>query len=206
MTETNWHLEGEYFETCNCDYLCPCIYTNMSAKPTNGNCTVALAFHIGKGSYGDVKLDDLSFVVVADTPGPMIEGNWTMGLIVDEKGSQEQQEAITAIASGQAGGPMAALGPLIGNFAGVESKPIRFEKNGLKRSVSIPGVVEQSVEGVTSPPTPDEPMALDNTGHPANARLALAKSTGSHVHVFGLDWDDEGGNNGHFAPFSWKAA
>ncbi len=206
MTETNWHLEGEYFETCNCDYLCPCIYTNMSAKPTNGNCTVALAFHIGKGSYGDVKLDDLSFVVVADAPGPMIEGNWTVGLIVDEKGSQEQQEAITAIASGQAGGPMAALEPLIGNFAGVESKPIRFEKNGLKRSVSIPGVVEQSVEGVTSPATPDEPMALDNTGHPANARLALAKSTGSHVHVFGLNWDSEGGNNGHFAPFSWKAA
>jgi hypothetical protein len=88
----------------------------------------------------------------------------------------------------------------------VESKPIRFGKNGLKRSISIPGVVEQSVEGVTSYATPNEPMALDKTDHPANARLALAKSTGSHVHVFGLDWVSKGGNNGHFAPFSWKAA
>jgi hypothetical protein len=47
--------------------------------------------------------------------------------------------------------------------------------------------------------------SIDNTLHPANPRLALAKSTGSHVHAFGLDWDDTSGrNNGHFAPFSWR--
>ena len=101
---------------------------------------------------------------------------------------------------------MAALGPLIGNFAGVETKPIAFKVDGLTRSISIPGMLEQSCEGMTSQAFPNEPMALDNVGHPVSKRLALAKSTGSHLHAFGLDWDDEGGNNGHFAPFSWQAA
>jgi hypothetical protein len=41
--------------------------------------------------------------------------------------------------------------------------------------------------------------------HPANSRLALATSRGSHLHAFGLDWDDTTGrNNGHFAPFAWR--
>ena len=72
-------------------------------------------------------------------------------------------------------------------------------------SVSIPGVLEESVEGVPSPVNQGEPLYLDYTLHPANPRIALAKSTGSHVHVFGLDWDDTSGkNNGHFAPFSWQ--
>jgi hypothetical protein len=61
-------------------------------------------------------LDGLSFAVLLHTPGPMIVGNWKVGLVLDERGSHEQREALTAIAGGQAGGPMAALGPLISRF------------------------------------------------------------------------------------------
>ena len=100
---------------------------------------------------------------------------------------------------------MAALGPLVSTFLGVESKPIQFQKSAMTASVSIPGVLEESLEGVPSPVEQGEPLYLDNTLHPANARIALAKSTGSHLHVFGLDWDDTSGkNNGHFAPFKWQ--
>jgi hypothetical protein len=135
----------------------------------------------------------------------MGNGNWSVGLITDERASSEQQQAITAIASGQAGGPMAALAPLIGKFLGVEAKPIQYQKNGMKRSVSIPGVLDQAVEGVGSPTKPSEPLYIDNTLHPANSRLALARSVRSHLHAFGLNWDDTSGqNNGHFAPFNWQ--
>jgi len=99
---------------------------------------------------------------------------------------------------------MEALGGLIGNFLGMEARPIRFEKNGLKRSVSIPGVLEQGAEGVAGS-NQEEPLYIDNGAHPANVRLALAKSAGSHMHAFGLDWDDDSHqNNGHFAPFTWR--
>lgn len=204
MTAT-WQLSGDYFETCSCTYLCPCLPTNLSGKPTRGHCNFAFAFHIDRGRHGDVALDGLNFAVIGHAPGVMSEGNWSVGLLVDEKASPEQQQALTAIVGGQVGGPMAALAPLIGKFLGVEAKPIAYQKDGLRRSVSIPGVLDQAVEGVGSQVKPAEPLYIDNTVHPANARLALARAVRSRLHAFGLNWDDASGqNNGHFAPFSWQ--
>lgn len=52
-----------------------------------------------------------------------------------------------------------------------------------------------------------QPIYFDNVGHPAASRLAQAKASRSHMHAFGIDWDDTaGGNNGHFAPFSWSSS
>ena len=73
------------------------------------------------------------------------------------------------IGSGQAGGPMAAVGPLVERVLGVEARPITYKKDGMKRSLSIPGVLEQSLEGVPSPVKEGEPLYVDNTLHPANA-------------------------------------
>src|SRR5918911_3048275 len=168
-----WQIRGEYMETCSCDYLCPCITTNLTARPTQGYCVVALVEHIDQGRFDGVTLDGLNFAVIVRTPEEMGKGNWTVGVITDERASPEQQQALVAIASGQAGGPMAALGGLIGTFAGAEARPIRFDTDGLKRSVSIPGVLDQAAEGVTAPNN-SEPIIIDNTLHPVNARLALA--------------------------------
>ena len=206
MPNPAWRVSGDYFETCSCDFICPCISANMAARPTKGECFFAFAFRVDQGRFGAVALDGLAFAVVGVAPGVMGEGNWKVGLIVDDRASAEQQQAITAIASGQAGGPMAALGPLIATFLGVESKPIRFEKSGLKRSLSIPGLLEQAVEGVASAANPSETLVIDNTLHPANPRLALAHAVQSRLRAFGLAWEDTSGrNNGHFAPFAWQA-
>jgi hypothetical protein len=95
---------------------------------------------------------------------------------------------------------------VIGKFLGVESRPIQITKNGLSRSVSIPKVLQETCEGVASLANSAEPMYVDNTMHPANPWLALAKATDSHLHGFGIDWDDtSGNNNGHFAPFNWRS-
>ena len=114
-------------------------------------------------------------------------------------------EALTAIASGQGGGPIAALGPLVGRFGGAEARPIKFEGSGMRRSVSIPGVLDIAIEGVAGA-SPGQPIYLDNVGHPAATRIALAKASRSHMHAFGIDWDETSGqNNGHFAPFDWSS-
>lgn len=207
MASTPWQVSGQYFETCSCDYLCPCVVTNMAAQPTKGACTVALAFHVDSGNYGDVSLDGLNFVVVARTPGPMAQGNWSVGLITDQRAQPDQQQALTVIASGQGGGPMAGLGPLIGTFLGSEARPIDFQSDGMRASVTIPGVLDQAVAAVPSAANPAEPMYVDNVAHPANTRLGLGKATQSHMHAFVLDWDDATGqNNGHFAPFKWQVS
>lgn len=202
----SWQIAGDYFETCSCDYLCPCGPTNMAGNPTKGWCNFAMVFNIDAGNSDGVKLDGLSFAVIGHAPEVMGKGNWSVGLIVDERASEPQKQAITTIASGQAGGPPAILTGVVGNLLGVESRPIHYRKDGLKRSVSIPTLLEQTCEGVPSVADPAQPLYIENTMHPANSRLALARATASHLHAFGLDWDDtSGNNNGHFAPFNWRS-
>lgn len=201
-----WRLEGEYMETCNCTLLCPCITSNMAARPTEGDCKAALAMRIDKGEKDGVRLDGLSFIVMLHAPGAMADGNMTVGLIVDERASEAQAKAIADIATGIAGGPMAALGPLVGRVAGVEKRPIRFVQDGMKYHVTAGELIDQAIEGIPGPARPGEPIYLDNTCHPVSSRLALAKATKSHFDAFGIRWDDTSGTrNGHFAPFAWSA-
>jgi len=202
---SSWQISGEYMETCNCALLCPCITSNMAARPTEGDCKFAVAMRIDKGSKDGVALDGLSFIVVARSPGPMAEGNLKIGLVVDTAASDAQVEAITAIATGASGGPMAALGPLVGSMAGVERSPITFEINGLTRAVRAGDLIDQVCDGLPSAADPDQPICIDNTAHPVSPRLALAKATRSVFHAFGIDWEDRTGTrNGHFWPFAWS--
>ncbi|SRR5712691_334528 len=207
MANAQWQINGEYFEACSCDFVCPCPTSGLAATPTKGHCDAGLVFRVERGRYGgSTVLDGLSFAVLLHTPGPMIAGKWTVGVILDERASPEQREALTTIASGQGGGPMAALGPLIGHFGGAEARPIKIEKSGMRRSVAIPGVLDIAIEGVAGA-KPGEPIYFDNVGHPAATRLALAKASRGHMHAFGINWDDTSGrNNGHFAPFAWSSS
>jgi hypothetical protein len=204
MAHPQWHISGDYLETCSCDYVCPCITSNLTARPTHGWCKAALLFDIKQGRYGDLRLDGLGVAVAGYIPGPLVEGYWKVGLIVDERATPPQQEALTAILSGAAGGPMAAFAHFVGSFAGVERRTIRVEKQGMKFSFSIPGVMEQAAEGVGGGNDPDQPLYVDNNRHWANPRLALARATRSILHVFGIDWDDRSGrNNAVYATFDW---
>jgi len=208
MTTPAWNISGQYVETCNCDFICPCIVGQMAVRPSKGSCTVAIAMRVERGSFGDVPLNGLAFIVLAMTPEEMGKGNWSVGLVIDERATAEQRDAITAIASGAAGGPMAPLAGLIGKFLGVEQAPIRIEQNGKTFTVTAGKLVDMAGEGVMGlDPNATEPMFLENTGHPVSNRLAVARASKSHVHAFGLTWDDASGkNNGHYAPFNWRSA
>ncbi|OFW13762.1 MAG: hypothetical protein A3F69_01685 [Acidobacteria bacterium RIFCSPLOWO2_12_FULL_66_10] len=208
MATPSWQVSGQYYETCSCDFVCPCILGQMAVSPTKGSCTFAMAFQVERGKYGTVSLDGLGFIVLGLTPEAMGEGNWSLGVIADDRASAEQRDAITAIASGGAGGPMSAVSGLVGTFLGVESAPIRFDRHGAKWSVKASSLVDMAAEGANGlNPNATEPLHLDNTGHPAADRIALAHASTSHVHALGLTWDDASGkNNGQYAPFSWRSA
>lgn len=199
-----WQISGQYMETCNCTLLCPCISSNLTARPTEGDCKAALAMRVDKGSKDGVDLKGVSFVIMLHSPGPMSEGNMTVGLIIDKAASDKQVEAITAIATGAAGGPAAALGPLVGKVAGVERRPIEFRMDGLHRSARAGELLDQACDGLPSVTKEGEAIVIDNVAHPVNSRLSMAKATRSVMNVFGMKWNDSTGTrNGHFAPFSW---
>jgi hypothetical protein len=208
MATPSWRVNGQYYETCSCDFVCPCLPGQMAVRPSKGSCTFAMGFLIESGSYGTVSLDGLGFIVLGLTPEAMGKGNWSVGLIADDRATAEQRDAITAIASGAAGGPMAALSGLIGKFLGVESAPISFDRNGASWSVKASTFVDMAASGAMGiNPEATEPLHLDNTGHPAANRFALARASKSSVHALGLSWDDATGtNNGQYAPFSWQSA
>jgi hypothetical protein len=97
---------------------------------------------------------------------------------------------------------------LVGKSLGVESAPIRFDRTGAKWSVTAGKLVEMAAEGAKGlDPSNTEPIYLENTGHPAASRFALARASKSQVDAMGLSWNDSSGkNHGQYAPFSWRSA
>ncbi|MBL4719939.1 MAG: DUF1326 domain-containing protein [Alphaproteobacteria bacterium] len=205
MATPDWRVDGQYIESCNCDYLCPCIYTNPQGAATHDHCYAMMVYRIDKGRCGDVQLDGLSFAFVIRSGKVMADGDWVFAAVVDEKANDAQRNALAMIASGEAGGtPGMIRDNLVSDFRGVEYKPISFTADGLQRIADIPGVFSFDIEGVASRNKSGDPYYIDNTSHPANTRLALARTKSLTVSGFGLDLTMDGeGNNGHYAPFSW---
>jgi hypothetical protein len=204
---TAWSIKGEYSEACSCRYLCPCVTSNAMGEASEDFCDFAMTYRIDAGRYGNVDLGGVTFAVVAQSKKIMAAGGWIVGVIVDAQASGEQVDAITAIASGGAGGPLAVLSPMIGEFRGVERHPIRFELAGPRRAVTVAGLLEYEIQGVPSVSASGECLAIDNTFHPANARLHLATVVKNVIACFGIRWNDPGSQrNGHFASFAWSGS
>ncbi len=201
-TAQQWRMRGEYFETCNCDLLCPCIYTHLQATPTEGHCAVVLAFNVHEGNYGDIPLNGLSFIMALLTPGPMAQGNATLALYLDETANERQREALGTILGGQAGGPPARIPDIvpIAEMLGIKYVPITFRMEGKTRHVEVPGIIEMNVEGVEG--LPGQVMQITNAPHPANSTLSLARAGKATYKDYSFNWDNTG-KNGHFAPFEW---
>jgi len=202
-----WFLDGDYFENCNCAVVCPCLVSSqapLTAIPTEGVCDVAIAVHISQGMYGDVAINDLNAVLVAHTPGPMIDGNWTVALYLDERADDAQRAALQAILSGQAGGVMGGFAPLIGEVLGVKAVPIAFAIEGKRRSVEVPGLLSLNVRPVATLMGEDAEVLLANAHPFAPDSLGMAVGgEGSTCADYGLMWDNSG-RNAHYATIHWS--
>ena len=201
-TSEKWSLKGQYFENCNCEILCPCVLPVAPGAPTEGHCDVGLAFHIEEGDFNGVALAGLNFVVAAYTPETMGAGNWTTAIYVDERASEEQRHALDRILSGDIGGPMERWMGLTSDFRGTKYCGITFESEGDKRRVVIPDVMDFNIQGIRAG-SRREVMRLENTGHPVNSTLALARGTASTYSDHGMTWDNTD-KNAHFADFEWS--
>ncbi len=196
-----WEIEGEYFESCNCEVLCPCLLSRAQARPTEGHCNVAMAFHITRGRYANVSLDGLNVVAAFHTPGIMAHGNWTAALYVDERADSEQRTALERIFSGEADGPFGRLSALVATRLPTKSVPIEFTSEDRKRKITIPKIAEITVEGIVG--IKDLVVWIDNVAHPCATRLAAARGIESRL-VDGRLVFHNSGRNGHFAPIKWS--
>ena len=102
---------------------------------------------------------------------------------------------------GQLGGPMEALGPLVGENLGVERAPIEVREDGLRHSVKIGDAVDFEVEdvvpfGVES----GEPARLVGIFHPAGSELTIAKATRSSINAFGIEYEGKSASRRRTSP------
>ena len=199
-----WKLHGQYFENCSCDVPCPCT-VSLDFGADRDRCNAFLVFEVESGEVDGVDVSGVTVAAMIDTPKVMSEGNWRLGVLIDDRASDEQAEKLAAVFGGRLGGPMEALGPLVSEQLGLERVPMEVShENGTHRiKVGDDGVVE--VQEVVAFGREDGKAArLVGIFHPAGEDLTIARATESSVSAFGIDFAFEGGSA--FAnPFSWAA-
>ena len=89
-----WRLDGTYFESCSCDAVCPCTWSALTAKATLDRCRALLAYHVESGEIDGLDVSGLSFALFLDTPPVMSEGNWRVGVYLDDAASDRQAEHV----------------------------------------------------------------------------------------------------------------
>src|SRR5262245_38127684 len=115
----SWNLTGSYVETCSCELMCPC-NMSMAHGATYDFCRVTLVFNIREGQIDGTQIGGMKVAVIAETPKVMTQGNWRLGVFVDENATDLQFDRLVQVFTGQLGGPMAALAPLVGELLGIE--------------------------------------------------------------------------------------
>jgi hypothetical protein len=197
----SWELKGVYFESCNCDVACPCVFLS---KPTAGDCTVLIGWHIDNGYDGDVLLDDLNVALAVHSPGHMMETPWRAAAYVDDRADEAQRGALLRIFGGQAGGHPARLAAHVGELLGAAPVPITFEHTENSCRLAIPRIAEAAIEAMSG--QSDGPIEI--LGHPLcvapgfPARVAKSKSLQYTDH--GMSWELSE-KNGFFSPFKYAS-
>ena len=101
-----WNLRGSYFESCNCDPICPCrrIDGRAGGRSTHGTCMGLLSWLVAEGQAGGVDLGGLAVALAAWYDDDEAGSPWRFLLYVDEQGDEQQREVLEAIFVGRLGG------------------------------------------------------------------------------------------------------
>ena len=201
--DMGWSLTGSYFETCSCELMCPC---NLSFDhgATYDYCRVTLVFNVRRGEVEGTDIGGRIVAIVADTPKVMTEGNWKVGVFVDQGADDEQFDKLVKVFSGQLGGPMAGLAPLIGEVLGAERASIEVKEEGLNHSVRIGDQVDFEIQDIVPfGVETGRPVKFDGMFHPVASDLTMAEAKRSRINAFGISYEGKTGVSK--SEFSWSA-
>ena len=197
---TDWNLSGTYFESCNCETACPCVFLS---DPTENDCTVLVGWHIDDGHSDGTPLDGLNVALAVHSPGNMAQVAWTVALYLDERANGQQSNALTRIFTGQDGGHPARLAAHIGQVLGISSVAIDFTADGRHRSLKIADVASVAMDAIEG----QGGETVTVTGHPLaiapGEPAVVARSSEFSYHDHGLEWELSD-RNGFFSSFAYQ--
>ena len=201
----SWNLKGSYVETCSCELMCPC---NLSFDhgATYDFCRVTLVFNIREGEVEGTDIGGLKVAAIADTPKVMTDGNWRLGVFIDEQATDEQIEKLVAGLRRPARRPDGARSP--------------------RSSARCSASSARAIEVVRRRPAPQRPRRrrdrLRDRGHrPVRRRdrragavrracsirsasdLTMAEAKRSRINAFGIEYEGKTGLS--TSEFSWAA-
>src|SRR5690348_5465792 len=159
MGEVKWTIKGHEFVNCNCAYGCPC---QFNALPTHGFCEAVGGFQIDQGFHGDTELNGLRFVGMFRWPGPIHEGKGEAAVVIDERATPQQREALLRIVTGQDTGPGATILPLLSATSDQRHPPMfpptQLQAGGGRREarLAVAGVTGRPGEPIANPPRATE--------------------------------------------------
>jgi hypothetical protein len=137
---TPWRMTVHNIEACNCRPGCNCQFTGF---PDDGGCEAMIGGEVQEGSYGDVALAGVRYVIAFIYPKAIHEGGGNVAVFIDERATPAQADAIAMILSGRAGGmPFEALAGTVASLDGPVLAPIEMTVNRTKSAFRIPGVLE----------------------------------------------------------------
>jgi hypothetical protein len=195
-----WNVSGTYFESCNCEAACPCVFLG---PPTTGECTALVGWHIDKGEHEGQQLDGLNVALAVHSPGHMAKTPWRVALYLDDQASEPQAEALGAIFSGAAGGHPAVLASHIGEVLGVATAPITFDGDDSSRAMRIGEVADAKIaamagQGGAQVTIENHPLAIA-----PGQRLVAGRSDHMRFTDHGYEWELSN-TNGFFSPFAYE--
>jgi hypothetical protein len=202
-----WHLKGDWFDVCKCTIPCPCTFAQ---SPTSGDCQGILAWHIREGRYGEIRLEGLNLIAIAEFEGNAWEGaKAKLGMFIDERASEPQRKALELIFGGQGGGWPAQFAQIIGDFRGIEYVPIEFEaaEDLAYWAANVPGRVTARAEALTGPTTlPGQRVQTHNPPGCETGPGGIAtwgKAIASKAEGFNIKFNWPGRSSKHI-PFDWR--
>ncbi|SRR5581483_6960839 len=196
-----WRLRGEFIVSCDCDW-CPCAVSLGRARPTEGHCQSWFAFRFDEGHADGVALGGLNLALLLDVPGRMAEGNYALGLFLDERATEAQGRALEEIFTGRAGGPPGWWSAVVANYLGSRRVPIAYEAEGQRRRVGIPKVLDGVIDGELGADRAS-PTRITNMSYWMAPEVFLARGTRSRVRGWGRVWDLSG-RSAEFGAFDWQ--
>ena len=197
-----WKLSGTYFEACNCEAACQCVFLG---PPDPGDCTLLIGWHIDSGAMGDVSLDGFNVALAVHSPGHMTQVQWKVALYLDQRAAQAQQDALTQIFTGQAGGHFAVLGAHIGEVLGIKKVAIDYKAEGKRRSLRIPDIADVEIEGMEGGGGAEVTISGNPLCIVPGEPMVVGRSTRLSYHDHGLDWEITA-KNGFYSPFTYQGS
>jgi len=201
-----WTAQGDLFEGCNCNLLCPC-HVSFRQPPTQGFCDTIWAVSFEQGKYGEVDLAGLNASIFLHCPGNMADGDWTTVLLVDDRSTPEQDEALRAIFSGESGGPWETMSQFYreGKYQTIVRSPLEMTIDGRTRTITAPDRLFLEMQTLRGGEDRQGLVTINNLRNVIHGDEHVMGLSNFKVNDETMNWEYQG-KHGLYSKFDWSGS